>query len=158
MVPSWLGVGAGSIAVGGETFGVKPGSYFELGVKPGDDVVVSYPPHLWASPLADEREEYNATMAFMFGPLVLAGVDVATDIFVPAGDANDPASFIRRTAALEFEARAADGSAMRMIPLRDVRDEAYAVYFHTSGTKPAQPEVVYCPEGDVKRIGRRTRA
>ena len=156
-VPSWLGVGAGSIAVGGETFGVKPGSYFELGVKPGDDVVVSYPPHLWASPLADEREEYNATMAFMFGPLVLAGVDVATDIFVPAGDANDPASFIRRTAALEFEARAADGSAMRMIPLRDVRDEAYAVYFHTSGTKPAQPEVVYCPEDDGRRGGHHQR-
>ena len=96
-------------------------------------------------------------MAFMFGPLVLAGVDVATDIFVPAGDANDPASFIRRTAALEFEARAADGSAMRMIPLRDVRDEAYAVYFHTSGTKPAQPEVVYCPEDDGRRGGHHQR-
>lgn len=34
---------------------------------------------------------------------------------------------------------------MRLIPLRDVLEEHYAVYFHTAGTKPAQPKQGYCP-------------
>jgi len=84
----------------------------------------------------------------MFGPLVLAGVDVASDLFVPrGGDARAPAAFVRRnsTASLEFEAVAADGRRMRMIPLRDVTTERYVVYFYTAGPKPAQPSVHYCP-------------
>ena len=34
---------------------------------------------------------------------------------------------------------------MRLIPLRDVTDETYVVYFYTAGTKPPQPAVRYCP-------------
>jgi len=68
---------------------------------------------------------------------------------VPAGKAfrTDPSSFIRRTSAdaLEFEAAGADGSQIRMIPLADVLDEQYVVYFYSAGTKPPQPAVHYCP-------------
>merc|ERR1712054_623165 len=85
----------------------------------------------------------------MYGPLVLAGVGVSSDIFVPQGTQfkQDPTTFIRRnsTEALDFEATAADGSKMRMIPLRDVMLEKYVVYFMTAGTKPPQPAVHYCP-------------
>ena len=34
------------------------------------------------------------------------------------------------------------------MPLRDVRDEQYVVYFMTAGTKPPQPPVVYCPHSE----------
>eukprot|EP01050_Picozoa_sp_SAG11_P011340 SAG11_NODE_1194_length_5548_cov_3.456414_8_plen_88_part_01 len=60
----------------------------------------------------------------MHGPLVLAGVDVESDIFVPKGGSEaakkDPAGFIRRTsnATLIFEATAEDGSTMKMLALR----------------------------------------
>lgn len=90
----------------------------------------------------------NATIAWMYGPLVLAGVGVESDIFVPhGGDARAPAAFLRRnsTSTLEFEAVGADGRRMRMIPLRDVTTERYVVYFYTAGTKPPQPSVHYCP-------------
>eukprot|EP00415_Alexandrium_ostenfeldii_P000872 UN0872 len=110
---------------------------------------MSFPPSLWAEPLNDDHAEYNATMAFMYGPLVLAGVDVETDIFVPKSQdcRARPASFITRTSAakLEFEATASDGRRMRMIPLRDVMLEPCAVYFMTAGTKPPQPHMPYCP-------------
>lgn len=87
----------------------------------------------------------------MYGPLVLAGVDLATDIFVPKGSTfrTDPGSFIVRntsvTTALQFTAEAADGSTVRMVPLRDVMEEQYVVYFMTAGTKPQQPHNGYCP-------------
>ena len=56
-------------------------------------------------------------------------------------------SFIQRTSKtkLEFEATAANGTKIKMIPLRDVLDEAYVAYFYTAGTKPPQPPVYYCP-------------
>eukprot|EP01050_Picozoa_sp_SAG11_P023402 SAG11_NODE_4692_length_1803_cov_1.910798_3_plen_98_part_00 len=34
---------------------------------------------------------------------------------------------------------------MRRIPLKDVMEEKYAVYFMTAGTKPPQPHNGYCP-------------
>jgi len=112
-------------------------------------IEVHYPMGLWSNPLNDFHPEYNATMAFMYGPLVLAGVGVTTDIFVPHGNAfrANPSSFIHRNSstALEFEALAADGTKIRMIPLKDVMDEKYVVYFMTAGTRPAQPPNPYCP-------------
>ena len=115
----------------------------------GDAVVASFPMSLWTDPLNDRHPAHNATLAFMYGPLVLAGVHVDADVFVPRGDAfrSDPGGFIVRnsTSALDFEATGRDGRKMRMMALRDVVDERYVVYFMTAGTKPPQPRVVYCP-------------
>ena len=58
-------------------------------------------------------QEHNATLAFMYGPLVLAGVHMDTDVWVPKGGTKgakaDPASFITRnstanSSVLDFEA------------------------------------------------------
>ena len=88
-------------------------------------------------------------MAFMYGPLVLAGVYPHSDIFVPKGDRfqADPSTFITRNSstALEFEATAANGTKLKMMPLNEVMLEPYVVYFMTAGTKPPQPSVHYCP-------------
>jgi len=154
-VPGWLAL-PGTISLNGQqlTEVVQAGSYFEIqrNWSDGDVVDVSFPPSLWTEPLNDLHAEYNATVAFKYGPLVLAGVDIDTDIFVPQGDVMQPDVFITQnsTRALEFEAIAADGKRMRMLPVRDVMLERYAVYFHTAGTKPFQPQHGYCPhsQGD----------
>ena len=84
--------------------------------------------------------------------LLCDGVNVTSDLFVPASATfrTDPTSFIRRVpgATLLFEADGTlDGTktSIKLVPLRDVRDEQYVVYFMTAGTKPPQPPVVYCP-------------
>jgi len=150
-VPRWL-VLPGTVKLNGKPLeqAVQAGSYFEIRRQwsDGDFVEVSFPPSVWAEPLNDYHAEYNATTAFMYGPLVLAGVNISTDIFNPkGGESAQPASFITRTSTtkLEFEAVGSDGQSMRMIPLRDVMLEEYAVYFNTAGTKPAQPRQGYCP-------------
>jgi len=150
-VPSWLRL-QGSVTVNGAPIGqITRGTYVSIqrAWLDGDVVDVFFPPSLWTAPLNDYHPEYNATVAFMYGPLVLAGVDVSTDIFIPRGIEfmTNPASFIRRnsTTSLEFEVVSADGDKMRMIPLHDVMLEDYVVYFYTSGTKPVQPHHGYCP-------------
>ena len=40
---------------------------------------------LQAERLNDHHPEHNATFAFLYGPLVLAGVHLTSDIFVPRG-------------------------------------------------------------------------
>lgn len=153
-VPGWLRLEGKILVNGQEQAGaIKPGAFFQIRRTwhDGDQVDVSFPPSLWVEHLNDFHAEYNATVAFMYGPLVLAGVDIATDIFVPKGDIATPETFIARssTPTLEFEAVAATGSRMRMIPLRDVVLEHYAVYFMTAGTKPAQRQPLpYCPHSE----------
>jgi len=150
-VPGWLEL-EGSVTLNGEhlTDPVHAGSYFEIQRQwnDGDVVEAFFPPSLRTEPLNDFHSEYNATVAFMYGPLVLAGVDIDTDIIVPQGDTLQPSSFISRNkscAHLEFVATGRDRETMRMIPLRDVVWEKYAVYFHTAGSKPPQPGQGYCP-------------
>jgi len=151
-VPKWLKQ-KGSITVNGqkEDADIVPGSFYKLqrAWKDGDVIEVAFPMSLWTNPLNDHHPIYNATLAFMFGPFVLAGVDVTTDIFVPKGEQfkSNPETFIQRTSdsALEFQATSKNGTAMRMIPLHDVMLESYVVYFMTAGTKPPQPRNGYCP-------------
>jgi len=160
-VPGWLGkpctgcVKLNGVALGGVA---APGSYFKVsppgGVwMDGDTVTLHFAPTLWTAPLNDYHPEHNATLAFMFGPLVLAGLHLPTDVFVPLGGTararSDPASFITRNstpgAPLEFFGLSAAGQRIHLIPLRDVADEQYVAYFMTAGTKPPQPPVRYCP-------------
>lgn len=128
-VPSWATSGNNSIMLNGTPLRCK----LQLGVyvhikrdwADGDYVALSFPLTLWTNPLNDRHPRYNATLAFMYGPLVLAGVHLSSDLFVPSGNTfrADPSSFIRRnsTEALEFEALAADGSTIKLIPLYQVR-------------------------------------
>lgn len=153
-VPGWLKAGSGSVRVNGVALAdaLVPTSFVSIrrAWRSGDVVDVSYPPTLWTNPLDDARAEYNATLAFMYGPLVLAGVDPRADTFVPRGSdfRDNPSVFIRRNsshASLEFEATSSNGTKLRMMPLRNIMDESYVVYLMTAGTKPPQPAIKYCP-------------
>jgi hypothetical protein len=158
-VPGWLPTGAGTVQLNGVAYPekVQPGAFLtiERTWVAGDALDVHFPPALWVAPLNDHHAWHNATVAFMFGPLVLVGVNVTSDLFVPASATfrTDPTSFIRRVpgATLLFEADGTlDGTktSIKLVPLRDVRDEQYVVYFMTAGTKPPQPPVVYCPHSE----------
>ena len=152
-IPGWLRLPA-RVTVNGQDVlksKLQPGTYVPIARAwaDGDVVSVNFPPSLWTAPLNDYHAWHNATLAFMYGPLVLAAVDPPSDTWVPAGHTfkSDPSSFIRQNASdpLEFIASGADGSSLRMIPLKHVMEEQYVVYFYTAGTKPPQPSVHYCP-------------
>ena len=158
-VPSWMS-GKATVTINGKEVQEGPivaGSYLTLANPPSgewhdaDTIELSFPMAITAAPLNDKHAWHNATVAFMYGPLVLAGVDITTDIFVPPdGGVAKPSGFIylngtSPSGGLQFVAVAKDGSLMRMIPLRDVMGEKYVVYFYTAGTKPPQPGVHYCP-------------
>ena len=64
----------------------------------GDVVSLDFPPSLWTAPLNDYHAWHNATLAFMYGPLVLAGVNVTSDLFVPAGSPHQVLNEARSTA------------------------------------------------------------
>ena len=157
-VPSWIARGPAEqkavVTLNGAPVAqpIIAGSYLALEREwnDADTVELSFPAELWTAPLNDKHAWHNSTVAFMYGPLVLAGVGVATDIFVPPkGSLLVPTRFITRNASavdrLEFIATAANGTRIRLVPLRDVVDEHYVVYFFAAGTKPPQPTVHYCP-------------
>ena len=158
-VPGWA-VSTNAVLINGQPVAEKltPGSFVSLDRtwSSGDLVELFFPLSLLASPLNDHHPEYNATLAFMYGPLVLAGVHMTSDLFIPRSSdpVTDPSSFITRNSSTEltFEAVARNGTKMLMIPLRDVMDEQYVVYFMTAGSKPPQPPVVYCPRSAGKAV------
>ena len=135
-VPGWSRSVGNSITVNGQPlYGeLTPGTYMSIhrAWTDGDVVGVYFAMQLTSVPLVDTRPRYNATMAFMYGPLVLAGL-TGSAMFQPNGTATDPSSFIIRnsTEQLTFEAVGRLDSTepfkpMAMIPLMDVTDEGYA--------------------------------
>jgi len=155
-VPEWAKSSKNSVTINGAAVAGAPyktSTYLRLDRtwKDGDVIDVSFPMSLWTDPLNDKHAWHNATLAFMYGPLVLAGVHLDTDIWVPKGGTKtakaNPAAFITRnsTTTLDFEAVGADGLKIQMIPLKDVMEEQYVAYFMTAGTKPPMPHVGYCP-------------
>ena len=88
----------------------------------------------------------NVAGSCRYGPLVLAGINMTTDIWVPQGGTEvaktRPAAFIRRisNSTLEFEATGAESS-IRLIPLKEVMDEKCVD--HQSWTKYCLPVQIH---------------
>ena len=75
--------------------------------KQGNTVEVFFPLALHASVVQDNRSAFNTTMAWMYGPIVLAGVGNASNsvYFQPeGGDGAKPDAFIKRTATTADDA------------------------------------------------------
>ena len=86
----------------------------------------------------------------MYGPLVLAGLSDTATFLPDAASPSDPTKFITRGAAegvLNFTARGKDDVGrsinMAMIPLFEVMQEKYCVYFRTT----AASDVPYAAGG-----------
>lgn len=125
-VPSWVREGA-SLRVNGTPAGVSaPGAWarLEREWRDGDRVEVSLPMGLHAAPMPDDPE----LVAVMYGPLVLAGIEPPAGAVV-LGDPADPAAWVRRVEGAALRFRLDLGGGVTMIPLNQVVDEPYGVYW-----------------------------
>eukprot|EP01062_Namystynia_karyoxenos_P069283 TRINITY_DN64807_c0_g1_i1.p1 TRINITY_DN64807_c0_g1~~TRINITY_DN64807_c0_g1_i1.p1 ORF type:complete len:863 (+),score=230.70 TRINITY_DN64807_c0_g1_i1:72-2591(+) len=153
-VPQWA-QGANTVTVDGRPVTVPPpGGYMRLHREwsQSSTIEVYFPLSAWAARLEDDRPQWNATYAWMYGPLVLAGLTDEGTLVPPGGlRPEDAGQFIRRTSetALEFQARGSDGVVLNdslsftMMPLLQVVDEHYTVYFQTRAATP----VPFAPGG-----------
>ena len=95
----------------------------------GDKVRIELPRRLTASSLPDEP----GTLAFLDGPVVLAGLCDEERTLV--GDRNDPATLLVADNEREWESwqpgyrTRGQARGIRFVPLSEIRDERYTVYF-----------------------------
>jgi DUF1680 family protein len=137
-LPWWLH-GAATVAVNGERHPVpdEPSSWHSLRRTWHDDTLtLTFPKGLASVPLPDEP----ATVAFMDGPVVLAGL--CDEERALHGDASDPSALLTPDNEREwgnwepgYRTRNQERN-IRFIPLHDVRDERYTVYFPVSASRP----------------------
>jgi hypothetical protein len=148
-VPAWA-TGANTVTLNGKPVsGVTAGTYLTVTRewKTGDKLDCHFPMALWSSLVQDNRTAYNSTMAFMYGPLVLAGINATSTYLDPvSSEPLKPETFIKRSSstALTFTATgktavAHENISLSMIPLFEVMEESYAVYFNCRGPPSAIP-------------------
>ncbi|MBN1876392.1 MAG: glycoside hydrolase family 127 protein [Anaerolineae bacterium] len=131
-VPWWV-VGQARVWVNGELQIVtaEPSSFLVLQRtwQTGDTVRVEFPKGLWSSPLPDEPD----TVAFMDGPVVLAGL--CDDERLLYGDKEHPETLLVPDNEREWwfwlHGYRVRGQArgLRFVPLYEIQDERYTVYF-----------------------------
>jgi DUF1680 family protein len=130
-LPWWL-AGQARITIDGEPVPVTgaPGSFHELRrTWDGNRVHIELPRSLMAVPLPDRPD----TVAFMDGPVVLAGL--VGEGRTLRGDVKDPLTMLEQTGELELGVWRSRYSTRRqaadfnLVPLHEITDEAYTVYF-----------------------------
>jgi DUF1680 family protein len=130
-LPWWI-AGEASILVNGQREQVSstPSSFYAIQRAWQDDSVrVELPTALWTCPLPDEPD----TVAFMDGPVVLAGLCSGERIL--RGDKDNPQTMLvpdneREWTMWRPEYRTCGQErGLRFVPLYEVRDEPYTVYF-----------------------------
>lgn len=133
-IPWWI-TGPATIRIGDETVPVTAGagSFQRIERTWHDDLVeIDLPRKVTTCPLPDEP----GTVAFMEGPVVLAGLCEREQTL--AGDPQDATTMLAPHAEIDFAWRSAyrtrgQERGVRFIPLHEVTDETYTVYF------PVQP-------------------
>lgn len=126
-VPAWT---AGEVHVRSDVAVVRRGSFVEIDHPGGrTEIELGFGFELRTVPIPDEPE----TVAFVEGAVVLAGlVDRETPLI---GDSSDPATLLaaddeRQWSQWLTRYRSVGGSAgIRFVPLNEIVDERYAVYF-----------------------------
>ncbi len=131
-VPGWVR-GSPVVRVGGQPVEVSAGPNEWIRLRrfwnPGEALYVEFPKQITARPLPDAPE----MAAFMDGPVVLAGV--STEAFTLPGSVERPEAILAPVHELEwyqwrqgYRTRVAPHGT-RFLPLYDIRDERYTVYF-----------------------------
>jgi hypothetical protein len=135
-LPWWL-QGTATITLNGEHHQVSgaPSSWHRLLRTWHDDTLtITFPKGLTSVPLPDDP----TTMAFMDGPVVLAGL--CDEERTLLGDARNPSTLLKPDNEREwgnwepgYRTRNQERN-IRFVPLHDVRDERYTVYFPVTET------------------------
>lgn len=137
-VPRWTDASASQILVNGQSVGrVQAGQYFDItrAWADGDVVTVVLSMTFSLSMVRDDRDEYNTTTAFMYGPLALAGIDSPSNTFLPSNEWSNPSTYLKRVSDSELVFSATGTRLMKpfnitLIPLYQVMNERYTVYFN----------------------------
>jgi DUF1680 family protein len=134
-LPWWM-AGQASVLVNGQPEGVSTGPSSFCAVRQTwqeDTVRVELPTALWTCPLPDEPD----TVAFMDGPVALAGL--CSEERVLHGDRDDPKTMLTPDNEREwgmwtlgYRTRGQERG-FRFVPLYEVQDEPYTVYFPIRG-------------------------
>ena len=135
-LPCWC-TGRPEVSINGEPAGDVPvqDGYITLDRAWGSDTVdIFFPSGVCAEPLPDDPSLFS----LVDGPIVLAGLTAADRPL--AGDLSDPASFLIPETPHTYSTYVwqqntyrtrGQGENFRLVPLYDVQDEAYTVYFST---------------------------
>jgi DUF1680 family protein len=133
-LPWWI-AGQANILVNGqrEQLSTAPSSFYAIQRTWHEDTVrIELPTALWTCPLPDEPD----TVAFMDGPVVLAGL--CGEGRALRGDKDDPQAMLVPDNEREwtmwqsgYRTRGQERG-LRFIPLYEIRDEPYTVYFAVS--------------------------
>lgn len=131
-IPSWAGTDS-TVTVDGKPYPmeVHPGTFFRIAdFSTGTTIRVSLTRRLAASPLPDAPD----TIAFTYGPVVLAGL--CTDERVLHGDPGKPETLLTPDAEREWGMWRGGWRTVgldhgfRLLPLYEITDEHYQTYFH----------------------------
>jgi DUF1680 family protein len=109
---------------------IAPGSFATISRtwRDGDRVDLTLPMQVSAENLPGDAH----MVAFLYGPTVLAArTPHGTELGVPASAAAKLVQMVD-SAKLLFQIRLVSGTMVRLIPLNEIVDEAYGVYFRTS--------------------------
>jgi hypothetical protein len=133
-VPGWA-VGNNVISINGSPYlgPIVPGEYTSIAQNwnNGDVIDCYFPASIRFEQLNDYRPAFQGVGAFMYGGLLLAGLTSSTSF--PVDLAKLPLSIVRNPGEMNLTLTAtSECGTFQMIPLMDVMNEAYTVYFSTS--------------------------
>lgn len=139
LIPSWAV--APSVTLNGAPTAAPAAASFcvlERVWRVGDTIELTLPAVVRLSKLDDSRAAYGSMYSFVFGDTLLVGLASATgaasaQLPIPSGVA--PEAWVqtavkRTTGELRFVVTGSDGVAVTLMPLNEVVDEAYSVYYN----------------------------
>ena len=148
-VPGWTTAEGARVTVNGVPFpGAAPGTYLRVARTwaAGDVLDAYFPATLRVEQVTDDRPQYAQWGAVLYGGILLAGVNTSTD----RAPNHDPAAVATWVTRVPDESRlrfsmagpfgvcaGGDDTPIAMMPLMEVKDESYTVYWRTGVEAPA---------------------
>jgi len=141
LIPSWAKSPAVRVNGLPSTALPIPGSFLEIKREwaVGDQIEITLPCAVALSRVDDDRAAYRTMYSFVWGDTLLVGIvapsaTISDVLHIPTGVAPDDwvQTAVKRveSAALRFVASASDGSFVELMPLNEVVDERYTVYYN----------------------------
>jgi DUF1680 family protein len=133
-IPSWLRRGEGKVTVNGmdENVLLEANEWAKIERKwsKGDVIEVTFPMHMWLSPIHKTHPERSA---FMYGPIMLAADGRH---WVVEGDIHNPEAILKDVGDLHFTGKDSDGNELFFRPYWEYQEgEWYTVYFDVKKQK-----------------------
>lgn len=147
-VPGWTTIAGSRVTLNGAPVAVTAtGAYLRItrDWSSGDVIDAYFPATLSWSQVTDDRPQFAGWGAIMYGGVLLAGVNETSDL-IAGNDPDSLAQWVTRDTdetTLRFTLTKAPGkcandnsTSATLVPLKDVKDETYVVYWRTTAIPP----------------------